>query len=58
MQSELAMMVSGYVLGRIAFLAVFAYLVYRVLRPRPQRARVRSQGRSARERLDVNRSRR
>lgn len=58
MQTELTMMVWGSVLGRVAFMAVFAYLIYRVLRSRPQRARVRTQGRYARERLDVDRSRR
>lgn len=58
MHNELAMMVSGYVVGRFALLAGFAYLFYRVLRNRPQRVKARSQSRYARERLHVYRSRR
>ncbi len=56
MQSELAMMVSGYVLGRVAVVAAFGYLFYRVLRSQPKRVRIRSQSRYARERFDANRS--
>ena len=42
MENDIALMASGYVLARIGVLAAFAYMIYRVLRPQPRRARVRS----------------
>ena len=55
MENDIALMASGYVLARIGVLAAFAYLIYRVLRPQPKQARVRSQSSYARERSQVGR---
>lgn len=53
MENDIALMASGYVLARIGVLAAFGYMIYRVLRPQPRRARVRSQSDYARERSQV-----
>lgn len=50
MENDIALMASGYLLLRLGVLAVFAYLVYRVLRPSPKKVRVRAQSNYARER--------
>jgi len=55
MENDIALIASGYVLARIAAIVAFAYLVYRVLRPAQERARVRSQSNYARERASVTR---
>lgn len=53
MENEIALMAAGYLLTRIGVLLAFAYLVYRVLRPAPEKVRVQSQANYARERLDA-----
>jgi len=52
MENDIALMASGYLLVRLGVLAAFAYLVYRVVRPTPKRARVRAQSNYARERYE------
>ena len=52
MENDIALMASGYLLVRLGVLAAFAYLVYRVLRPAPRRARARAQSNYARERYE------
>ena len=62
-ENDIALAASGYLLARIGALIAFGYLVYRVLRPAPNRARVRArpvrsasqQSRYARERHKVTR---
>lgn len=55
METDIALMASGYLLTRIGVLAAFAYLIYRVLRPAPRKLRIKSQSNYARERLEVTR---
>jgi len=42
MENDIALMAAGYLLTRIGVLAAFGYLVYRVLRPAPAKARIES----------------
>ena len=51
MENDIAMITTAYLLARLAVLAAFGYLVYRILRPRPMKARVKSQSFYAIERL-------
>lgn len=53
METDIALMASGYLLTRLGVLAAFGYLTYRVLRPKPAKARVRSQGNYAQERFNA-----
>lgn len=55
METDIALMASGYLLARLGVLAAFGYLVYRVLRGSPKRAPVRIQSNYARERLQASR---
>ena len=55
MENDIALIASGYVLARIAVLAGFAYFIYRVLRPAPQKVRIQSQSEYARERSNATR---
>ena len=56
METNIALMASGYLLARIGVLIAFGYLIYRVLRPTPSRVRVESQSNYARERFEATRS--
>ena len=55
METNIALMASGYLLARIGVLIAFGYLVYRVLRTAPSRVRVESQSNYARERYEATR---
>ena len=55
METDIAMMTAGYVLTRLAFVAVFAYLVFRAIRPQPKPRRVRVQSDYANERTQLRR---
>lgn len=55
METNIALMASGYLLARIGVLVAFGYLVYRVLRPTPSRVRVEAQSNYARERYEATR---
>ena len=55
MESNIALMASGYLLARIGVLVAFGFLIYRVLRPTPSKARIQSQSEYARERYYVTR---
>ena len=55
MDTNIALMASGYLLARIGVLIAFGYLVYRVLRPAPSRVRVETQSNYARERYQATR---
>ena len=53
MENDIALMVSGYLLARLGLLAVFGYLIYRVLRPTPSKAPAQTQSNYATERLSA-----
>lgn len=55
METDITMMTAGYVLLRLGVLALFAYLVYRVVRPEPAKQRIRVQSNYASERVQVRR---
>lgn len=55
METNIALMASGYLLARIGVLIAFGYIIYRVLRPAPSRVRVESQRNYARERFEATR---
>lgn len=55
METDIAMIATGYVLARIAFIAAIGYVIYRVLRREPARVPLRSQSYYARERLNSTR---
>ena len=55
METNIALMASGYLLVRLGVLAAFGYLVYRVLRGSPKRVPVRIRSHYARERLQATR---
>ena len=55
METDIALMASGYLLVRLAALAAFGYLVYRVLRGSPKRMPVRIQSNYANERRQASR---
>jgi len=55
METNIALMASGYLLARIGVLIAFGYLVYRVLRPAPSRVRVEAQSKHARELYEATR---
>jgi|GEM_PF-7119286 len=57
MENEIALIATGYVLARIAALAAFGYLIYRLLRSAPSKEPVRSRSRHAKERLGATRPR-
>ena len=48
MENDIALVASGYLLLRIGALALFGYLVYRVLRSQPARIELRLSHRSSR----------
>lgn len=58
MENDIALMTSGFLALRIGIMALFAYAIYRVMRPSPRAARIKSQSRFARERLSATRSQR
>ena len=51
MENDIAFVAMGYVLSRIGILAAFGYLFYRILKPKPVRARTKSQSNYAKERF-------
>lgn len=55
MDTNIALIASGYLLTRIGVLIAFGYIIYRVLRPSPSTARVESQRNYARERYEAMR---
>ena len=55
MDTNIALMATGYLLTRIGVLIAFGYIVYRVLRPSPSTARVESRSNYARERYEATR---
>ena len=55
METNIALMASGYLLARIGVLIAFGYLVYRVLRPAPSKVRVEARSNYARERFEATR---
>lgn len=55
MENDITMMTAGYVLLRVGVIALFAYLVYRVLRAEPARQPMRIQSNYADERLRAHR---
>lgn len=55
MENDIAIMAAGYLFARLGALAAFGYLVYRVMRPAPNRARVKTHSDYARERYDSTR---
>ena len=57
-ESDIALVASGYVALRVGVLALFAYAIYRVVRPSPKSVPIASQSRFARERANATRSRR
>ena len=56
MENDIALMASGYVAIRFGLLALFAYIIYRVLKPSPKAAPIRSQSYFASERSAATRS--
>lgn len=42
MENDIALIAAGYLLTRVGVLVAFGYLVYRVLRPTPAKARIES----------------
>ncbi len=55
METDITMMTAGYLLLRVGVIAVFAYLIYRVVRPEPARQPIRVPSNYANERLQVRR---
>ena len=55
MDTNIALMATGYLLTRIGVLIAFGYIIYRVLRPSPSMARVEMRSNYARERYQATR---
>lgn len=55
MDTNIALIASGYVLTRIGVLIAFGYIIYRVLRPTPSTVRVEIRSSYARERFEATR---
>lgn len=55
MDTNIALIASGYLLTRIGVLIAFGYIIYRVLRPSPRTARVELRSNYARERYEATR---
>ena len=55
METDIAMIATGYVLARISVLAAIGYLIYRVVQSAPARIPVKTQSNFARERFESNR---
>ena len=56
MENDIALVATGYIMTRLAIIAAFGWMVYRVLRSRPVKARVEDQtSRYALERFEASR---
>ena len=55
METDIAMIATGYVLARIGIIAAFGYLIYRVMRFGSAKVPVKTQSNYARERLASSR---
>lgn len=55
METDIAMIATGYVLARISIVAAIGYLIYRVMRTQPSRVPLKTQSNFARERFEANR---
>jgi len=56
MENDIALITSGFLALRIAFIGLFAYAIYRALKSPQKPVAVRSQSRFARERVAATRA--
>ena len=55
METDIAMIATGYVLARIGIIAAIGYVIYRIVSREPARVSLRSQSYYARERFNSTR---